>query len=109
MSETGRIGCSKCNWRGYQKHAFWNGEKEEVTVSVCSHCKDIRGYNNYIKSKYSKVTNIHLIKGEESKADIIDLDYYKNNKSLKYIEDEEEINKLAEKQFLEFGEIPKIN
>jgi hypothetical protein len=108
MSRNGRIGCSKCNWRGYNKHSFWNGDKEEVTVSVCSHCKDERGYHNYVKSKYSKVTNIHLVEGREYQADIIDFEHYKFNKSLKYIEDKEEILKLAEKQFLEFGEIPKI-
>jgi hypothetical protein len=106
MEKTGRIGCSKCNWRGYQKHAFWNGEKEEVTVSVCSHCKDLRGYHGYIKSKYSKVSNLHLIDGETQRASVIDFDHYKTNKSIKYIEDEEVV-KLAEKQFLEFGEIPK--
>lgn len=108
MIKNGRIGCSKCNWRGYQKHSFWNGEKEEVTVSVCSNCKDLRGYNSYIKSKYSKISNIHLINGENHQADVIDFDYYKSNKSLKYIEGKE-IDDLAKKQFLEFGEIPKVN
>jgi hypothetical protein len=107
MRERGRIGCSHCNWKGYKKYPFWNGEKEEVTVSLCSNCKDIRGYSAYIKSRYGKKNNLVLLNNGESLADVIDFYKFKDLKELSYLSSEECLD-LAKKQLEEFGEIPRI-
>lgn len=54
MSE--RIGCEHCNYKGYVKHSFIGGadNEESVSVTVCSHCKDARGYYAYVRNKYGK-------------------------------------------------------
>jgi len=106
MSRKGRVGCSHCNWKGFKKYPFWNGDKEEVTVSPCSKCKDIRGYSAYIKSRYSKKNNVVLINGGELLADVIDFYKYKELGELTYL-DQAECDSLAERQFKEFGEIPR--
>ncbi|MDB4330496.1 hypothetical protein N9948_02125 [bacterium] len=106
MSRQGRVGCKHCHWKGYTKHGFWNGEKEEVTVAVCSECKDKRGYNLYVKNKYGKGENLHLLPGQEPDADVIDFQKYKDNQEMSYI-DEKEKKELGKKQLEEYGEIPK--
>lgn len=77
----GRFGCKECNWKGYKKFPFWNGEKQEITVTICSSCKDVKGYNLYIKSKYGK-NSIDL---ENNK--VIDFQSYKLKKEIIYIDD----------------------
>jgi len=101
-----RIGCKYCKYKGYVKQAFWNGEKQEVTVSVCSQCKDKRGYNLYVKKKYGTVDNLHLLPGQEPEADIIDFQKYKDDSEMSYYS-EEECKELGEKQYEEYGEIPR--
>ncbi len=108
MSSKGRIGCPHCNWKGYKKYPFWNGDKEEVTVSPCSKCKDIRGYSAYIKSRYSKKSNVVLLSNGEPLADVIDFNKYKDLEELSYI-NLEQCEFLAKKQFEEFGEIPRAD
>jgi len=102
----GKIGCKSCNWKGYTKHAFWNGEKEEFTVTVCSQCKDARGYHAYVKGKYGKADSLHLLPGQEPSADVIDFQKYKDSGEMKYYE-KDETGKLAKEQFETYGEIPK--
>lgn len=106
MSRKGRIGCSHCNWKGYKKYPFWNGEKEEVTVSPCSKCKDIRGYSAYIKSRYSKKSNVVSLVDQNPLADVIDFNEYKELSKISYL-GIEKCAELAKKQFEEFGEIPR--
>jgi hypothetical protein len=110
MSRKGRIGCSHCNWKGYKKYPFWNGEKEEITVTLCSSCKDVRGYSAYVKNKYGKLNknNVFLIDGSESLADVIDFDKYRDSNELQYI-NQDECERMAERQFEEFGEIPRMD
>ena len=77
MSE--RIGCKYCNYKGYVKHSFFNGSKEEagdVSVTVCSHCKDVRGYYAYVRNKYGTQKE----KAEESSCKILDFNKFKQKK-----------------------------
>ena len=101
-----KIGCKQCKWKGYTKHGFWNGDKEEVSVTVCSACKDTRGYHHYVKQKYGKPDNLVAIEGGEYLADVIDyLKYKEENIIQKYTA--EEIQIKAKKQVDEYGIIPK--
>jgi len=104
----GRLGCERCNWQGYIKRSFWSGEKEEVTVTVCSQCKDVRGYHMYVRQKYGNHSNIHVLDGGEPLAEVIDFETYKSSKELKYY-DKKDYDDLAKKQFEEYGEIPRLD
>lgn len=85
MSE--RYGCKHCNFKGYIKHCFSIGggdnPEESVTVSICSHCKDPRGYYDYVRNKYGspKKDNVVNIAEYEPLAKVLDFVEFKNKKN----------------------------
>jgi hypothetical protein len=81
-----RIGCKECNWKGYKKFPFWNGEKQESTVTICSFCKDEVGYGLYIKNKYGKSSL-------ENNFKVIDFNSYKIKKEIIYIDGDDKLDK----------------
>ena len=107
MSRQGKLGCPHCNWSGVTKHSFWNGEKEELTATLCSQCKDTRGYSLYVKQRYSNGTTLQVLEGKDKLADVIDFYRYKDNGEMRYY-NKEESAELGKKQFEEFGEIPRM-
>ena len=81
MSE--KVGCRHCNFRGYMKYSLLGGTDEEgsVSVSVCSHCKDTRGYYAYIKNKYgTQKDNVINLVVEEPSAEVLDFNEFKRRK-----------------------------
>ena len=107
MSRHGHFGCEHCNWNGYTKHSFFNGKSVEVSVTPCSVCKDTRGYNLYIKQKYGKENTLKVLEGRESVADVIDFQKYKDSQEILYYS-KDEIKYMGERQFQDFGEIPRL-
>lgn len=105
-SRQGRLGCSKCNWKGYVRSSYFNGESEETIVSVCSSCNDKRGYNLYVKNKYGNPNNVLSLDGLPHQADVIDFDIYKKEGELVYYS-KEDCYQLAVKQKLRYGKIPR--
>lgn len=77
-----RIGCRYCNFKGYVKHSFAGGPDEEsVSVSVCSHCEDVRGYYAYVKNKYgSNKDNLIQLVEEEPTATVLDFNEFKQRR-----------------------------
>lgn len=78
-----RYGCKHCNFKGYVKNSFIGGGdngEESVTVSVCSHCKDARGYYAYIRNKYGspQKNNVVNLVEEEPMAKVLDFVEFKN-------------------------------
>lgn len=77
-----RYGCRHCNFKGYTKHSFLGGDKgeESVTVSICSHCKDPRGYYDYVRNKYGSPQKNNLVQliNEEPMAKVLDFVEFKN-------------------------------
>jgi len=83
MSE--RIGCKHCNYKGYVKHSFYgggeDGDEGTVTVSICSHCEDSRGYHAYVKNKYgTQKDNVVQLVEEEPTATVLDFNEFKKRK-----------------------------
>jgi len=76
-----RIGCKFCNYKGYTKHSFYAGSDDasNITVSICSHCKDARGYYAYVKNKYGN-TKETSEENKESIAKVLDFNSYIKNK-----------------------------
>jgi len=86
MSE--RIGCKHCNFKGYVKHFFAGGpnaDEESVSVSICSHCKDARGYYAYVRNKYghNKDDNIVQLVEEDTLATVLDFNEFKRKRKTK--------------------------
>jgi len=83
MSE--RIGCKHCNFKGYVKSAVFNGaddsEEGSISVSVCSRCKDVRGYHAYVKNKYGpQKNNVVSLVEEEPTATVLDFNEFKQRR-----------------------------
>jgi len=78
-----KIGCKHCNFKGYVKHSFYgSGEEEDsVSVSICSHCKDSRGYYAYVRNKYgTQKDNVVKLVEEEPMAEVLDFNEFKKRK-----------------------------
>ena len=82
MSE--RIGCKHCNYKGYTKNALLGGSPDEeggYSVTVCSHCKDARGYYAYVRNKYgSPKNNVVSLVEEEPTATVLDFNEFKQRR-----------------------------
>ena len=82
-----RIGCRHCNFKGYVKYSVFNGaddsEEGSLSVSVCSHCKDTRGYYAYVRNKYGSLKNnlVNLVE-EESTATLLDFNEFKSKNNV---------------------------
>ena len=81
-----RLGCKHCNFKGYVKYAFNSSSEEDegsVSVSICSHCKDARGYYAYVRNKYgtpTKEDNILKLADPEPLAKVLDFNEFKQRK-----------------------------
>ena len=83
MSE--RIGCKRCNFKGYVKYSVFNGaddsEEGSTSVSICSHCKDARGYYAYVRNKYgTQKDNVVQLVEEEPLAKVLDFNEFKQRR-----------------------------
>jgi len=79
MSE--RVGCKHCNFKGYVKSAVLGTNPNEeggYSVTVCSHCKDSRGYYAYVRNKYGSSKKEEFT--EEPEAKILDFNEFKERK-----------------------------
>lgn len=78
-----KIGCRHCNFRGYVKYGMLGASEDEeggLSVSVCSHCKDARGYYAYVRNKYGKKDNVVQLVEEEALCDVLDFNEFKKRR-----------------------------